>query len=186
MNRVDTFFIPSEKSYRIEISQLKNNKISLVVPLKQIQKSIQPEESFITIPNTQFLMLLSSQQLFGFPFYKENITQWELFRLTEDIRKRIDEQLKFKISENKYLRKVLVCSMAEIKKYLEKTNKRYELNAFVWFDYEDRTWEENIISVKIEYKDNKEKRKIWKQISSIVEKNDTEGIINLLTEVERL
>ena len=78
----------------------------------------------------------------------------------------------------------IVKSLAEIKKYLDRKGKRYELKAVPWHDIEDQTWEENIISVKIECKDNKEKRKIWDEIDKIVRKYENKRVV-VLTRVDK-
>jgi hypothetical protein len=107
--------------------------------------------------------------------------------LPAEITKHIDESLKMKISKDDYLMKVLLSSIIKIKKYLDAKRVRYELNSFIWNDIEDNSWEENIISVKTEYKTNKEKRKIWDDIDEIVGKQEKkeEGKVIILTQVDR-
>ena len=105
--------------------------------------------------------------------------------LIDEITQRFSEELRQKILDNEYLGKVVIHSFIEIKKYLESTGKKYKLKAYVWHDIEDANWEENIISVKIECKNNKEKREIWDKIDEIVGKQEDEGVI-VLTQVERL
>lgn len=179
-----TVFRESPKS---NFSQLYNNKIQLISDSKIIKGLIQPEQLLISIPIKQFSTVLSSQKLFkSIPQSIDNFTKkWILYIQAEDIWKSIDEKLKLKISEDQYLGRVLIDSTVEIKKYLEKTNKKYELNSFVWNDIENRTWEENIISIKIEYDNNKEKRKIWNEINCIVKKHDTKKF-SIITEIKKL
>jgi len=105
--------------------------------------------------------------------------------LIDEITQRFDDELRQKILDDEYLGKVVIRSFIKIKEYLESTGKKYKLKAYVWHDIEDTNWEENIISVKIECKDNKEKRKIWDKIDEIVGKQEDKGVV-VLTQVERL
>jgi len=143
-------------------------------------------EDISEISNSQTSILqtigISRNLLIAFKSTLENSTKYQL---AEEILNSIDEKLKTKILQNPYLNKVFVTSYVEIMKYMKKLNRRYNLEAFIWHDIEDPEWKENVISIKIELKDNKEKRKIWKEINSILDNIDTKGI-TFLTEVKRL
>jgi len=108
----------------------------------------------------------------------------ETLLLPESIAKNVDEQLQLKISNDEYLRRVLVKSIEEIEKYLKKTRKKYKIKASVWHDIEDAEWEENTIFVKVECKDNKEKREIWDRIDEIVGKQEEHEVV-ILTNVDK-
>jgi hypothetical protein len=186
INRVDTMVTAFREFSKSKFSQLYNNKMHLISSSKIIEGLIRPEELLISIPIGQFSKELSSKKLYeNFSQSIYNFTKkWILFTLAEDIGKHIDGQLKIKITENDYLGKVLICSMIDIKDYLEKTHKRYELYAFVWNDIENKNWEENVMSINIEYDNYKEKRKIWDDIDKIVRKYENNGVV-ILTQVDK-
>ena len=166
-------------------SQINSNKGCFIIKSNKGHKMIEPE---ILFSQTSFLQqtFTYSLNLFDtFSSYVENLTrEIIIFGLAEDISKCINAELKLKILEDKYLTKVLIKSIVKIKDYLKKSGKKYELNASVWHDMEDTDWEENIISVKIECKNNKEKRKIWDEIDKIVRNYEDDGVI-ILTQVDR-
>jgi len=169
-------------------SQLNNDKGHFITNKKTPQKYIQPELAIATFSLLQNNLVIQYQELFFETFKStiENYTKQKfIFDLAEEISKHMDDDLKLKIEENQYLSKVLICSFIEIKNYFKKIGKRHDVKMFVWYDVEEPKWKENIISVKVDYKDNKEKREIWEKISSIVEKYEEKDIV-VLTEIKRL
>jgi len=164
-------------------TQLNDDIGTITIINKNQQKQIQPEIVVLTIPYLQSVSSIVQSELFeAFTSTIKNINKYELVQELSNI---IDKDLKRKMFENSYLSKVLIHSLDKIKKHLDKKNIRYELKAFPWHDIEDKSWEENVIHVKIECNDNKEKRKIWDKIDKIVRKNEDEGVI-VLTQVDRI
>jgi len=146
---------------------------------------IQSEETSITIPWIQPVFDIETiKREFSIPPISFIGETDEVVPISNEIAKYIDEELQLKISDDEYLKKVLLKSIEEIKKYLEKKDKKYEIRAFVWHDIESDDWEENIILVKVECKDNKEKREIWDEIDKIVGQQEEEEIV-ILTNVDK-
>ena len=172
-----------KKPFSESISQINSINGNFQIITKKL---IQPKISVIAKPNTglnyttEFSLIFEGLLTNVVDFYKKVV----LFGIAEEIAKHINDTLKLKMSQDVYLSGVVVQSLVDVKKYLNKIGKNHELNAFVWNDIEDPGWEENIISVKIECKDNKEKRKIWDDIDEIVRKHENKEII-VLTHVDR-
>lgn len=100
------------------------------------------------------------------------------------IGKYLDDALKEKVEEDEYLRMNLVSAIPQISTYLNKNVKRYRLKAQVWRDIELEDWEENVITLEVEYEDHEEKMKIWKDLCDVAYKIDPNA--TFLVEVERL
>jgi hypothetical protein len=151
------------------------------VPLKDIDEWTTSEVIYFAFewlqPRIEINQIIYGQLL--------NEKRIEEHYLTLEILNYMSEEFKTKVFNNQYLKKVYVCSIVDIKNHLERKGFNYEINAYVWQDIENINWEENVISVKIAYKDRNEKNKIWEEISSIVEKYET-GDIAILTEIKRL
>ena len=162
------------------ISQLNSNKGNFIIKFNEPNRLIEPEILIIAI--FQSNITFEFQEIL--PFSSE-LKEAQIFILTEEILKHIDNKLKSKIFSDNYLNRVFLLSIVKIKEYFEKRDIKYKWEAFVWNDTEESDWEENIISIKIRYTNNKEKRKIWKEISSIVEREDKKGI-SLITEIKKL
>lgn len=180
-------FIAFREHPKSNFYQRKNDESHLTSDSKTLQRSMKPDGLLVSIPIGQFSTILSSKELFGnMPQSVINFTKkWILYTQAEDIWESIDDKLKFKISEDQYLGRILLNSLVGIKKYLEKTKKRYELNASIWNDIENKNWEENIISIRIEYYNNEEKRKVWNEIDRIVRKYDKKRF-SIITEIKKL
>ncbi len=161
-----------------------NRNIGIVTIINEKQpKQIQPEIISLAVSPLESVSTIVSSSMLYEALYStiKNVTK---YKLAEEILKNVDDKLKEKIFKDVYLSKVLIQSMVKIKKYLDKLNKDYQLKAILWHDFEDSNWEENVISVKIDYKNNNEKRKIWDIINKIVEENEDKGII-FLTNVDK-
>lgn len=184
-NNMKSMFYPFKPTSEFTQYQLSSNKGNFIVRSLSPQELIKPEIIFSKMSFIEYDTPYFQEFFEAFKSYVENFTkEFVIYGIAEEISKYFDEELKSKIIEDKYLNKVLINSFIKIKKYLEKKDKRYELKAFVWHDIENGDWEENIISLKIECKDNKEKRKIWDEIDKIVKQNEDQGIV-ILTDVDK-
>jgi len=187
------YIIPSQNNVTYMFVSFSTNQIvttqtndvgTFTIVDKKKQDLIKPEIIALAFSQLQSIYYrVSLPELFeAFDSYRKNKTR---YKLAEEILKRMDDKLKMKIFENQYLGKIFISSLVKIKEYLEKRNIKYKWEAFVWQDIEEPKLEENIISLKIDYNNNKEKRKIWRDISSIVEKEDKEDI-SFITEIKKL
>lgn len=105
----------------------------------------------------------------------------EAFR---SIERYLDEALKAKVEKDENLRMILVSAIPQISTDLNKSGKRYRLRAQIWRDRELEDWEENVITLEVEYENHEEKMKIWKDLCDVAYKIDPNA--TFLVEVERL
>jgi hypothetical protein len=175
-------FVSLIKTPWSDTSQPNNSIIRLFNNQPKNPEIIYSTESQFSVPNKQYSWIITSQQLFTNVIPSNN---WSGYIEAEYILKRLDEKIRRKIIENPQLRRTLINSIIKIEDYFLTNNKRFVWSVSVWNDVDDPAWHENIITIKTEYKNNSEKRQMWKEVNSIIEQID-EKKISIIIEIKRL
>ena len=100
------------------------------------------------------------------------------------IERYLDDTLKEKIKQDENLGIILTNSILGISMYLDGYGKAYKIRAQLWRDIELPDWEENVITVEIEYKTHEEKMRIWKELCDLIHAIDSE--VTVLIDVRKL
>lgn len=119
--------------------------------------------------------------------YKEIFEKIQMALIEEDftrIGKYLDDALEEKAERDENLKMILISAIPQIFTYLNKVGKRYRLQAKIWTDIEVEDWEENVITIEVEYENREEKMKIWKEVCDTVYEIDPD--VTFLIKIRRL